>query len=267
MDWQAQNELYHKRSEQYRKMADDFLRGKVEYSDLPLGKGSSKEQNHFSVEFLHASIQRLRESKIGPIKSLMAKYDSVYDPKAIPLFKITGSLLPNYSPTNERGGFHRSTGEIFIDIERTGRREWLFILLHEIYHALDEDLFNSWNYFINDSQKRIVEKILEKKEHTKLDRHYLDLWVYHGLNSHLFAEYRDWLFFFDVYEKGRQEQLWGKVPFIELVLRQRKKGETLEAFTYRYLNERATISDKFFDDPILQQIISKQRLDFFKMMR
>lgn len=258
-DYRQMKKIYQERSVRFYQLAQDFLKNKIDANKLPLKALPSDELNQFTVEFLRASLDILRQSNILQIRLLMKRYDEIHEANAIPLFKITGQILNGGSPTNERGGFHRSTGEIFIDIEKTGSREWLFILLHEIFHSLDGELIDSWEYFNNSSQRIIVENILEKKKRSDLDLKYLHKWVFHGLNSQLFAEYRDWLFCFQVYKDGIANNLWAKIPFIELVLKNKKKSENLKEFVYRYLNERAQVNDMLLNTPILKKIIDEER--------
>jgi hypothetical protein len=40
-------------------------------------------------------------------------------------------------------------------------------------------------------------------------------------------------------ENGISEGLWQKIPFIEEVLNYKDKNESMDAFVFRYLNERA----------------------------
>jgi hypothetical protein len=262
---------YKNRGEYLRELGVQYLNGKIESSNLDSDFKSfsnyQKIMGQFSVELLQLSIQKLQKSKIPEIKKLMVKYNSIYTNAAIPLFRITGSEIQRESPTEEKGGFHRGQKSIFMDITRTSNREWLFIFSHELFHALDSELYEASAYFSNQDNFKEILKMSDQYENLVELRSYqmskLDAWVMAGLNRGLFAEWRAWNFGLAVYSEGFMENLWGKIPFLESVLSFKSKNENTSTFIYRYLNERAKLSDEgVLGRTIIKEKIQEQRDQF-----
>lgn len=264
----SKNELlnleYNKRESYLREIASLYILGKIEGSEIDKDFKDhphyQKYISHFSTLLLKESIRILQNSKIAEIKNFMKIYNRVYTDNEIPLFKITGVNVRRDSPTEEKGGFHRSRKSIFMDITRTSSKEWLFIFMHELFHSLDSELSNAIVEFSNVELIKSVQKICqnnstlaELNDHEQL---ILSQFVNIGMNRGLFAEYRDWRFGFSVYEEGQKEGLWMKIPFVEDVLSFKDKNESMNQFVYRYLKERAGIREEgFLTKPIVQQKI------------
>jgi hypothetical protein len=257
--------------EYLRILSKEYLNGNIDSSEVDQSfKTSSDYQkimSQLSVELLMESIQRLKASNISEIKIFMKKYDRLYEKGSIPLFRLSGSEIDRESPTLEKGGFHRGTKSVFMDITRTSNKEWLFILMHELYHALDEKMATSSQEFSNEDLFKSIVSISARKQNlvelnSKEDT-LLEEWVLAGLNRGLFAEYRAWNFGFSVYQKGIDEGLWRKVPFVEDVLSFKDKNESMSSFVYRYLNERSKLSTEgILGRPIIQEKIKEKRDEF-----
>lgn len=266
------NTEYKAKSEYLRVLALEFLNGNIQKEDLDRDfknlANYSKIMNQFSIELLLSSIDRLRKSQINEIKEFIKRYDQVYEKNAIPIFRLSGTEIKRGSPTEEKGGFHRGTSSLFMDITRTSSEEWIFILMHELFHALDADLQQATITFSNKDLMSAVLSISKNKlnfvELNSKEVQLLDKWILAGLDRGLFAEYRDWSFGFSVYEKGKQEGLWGKILFIEQALSFKDKNEDMNSFVYRYLNERVKDStDEILNRPIIKERTLEQR-DLFK---
>lgn len=270
------NNEYKARAEFLRLLAREYLKGTIKSHDLNQDfKSSPNHQtimNQFSVELLMESIARLQRSKIPEIKTFMKKYASAYEENAIPLFRLSGSEINRESPTELKGGFHRGTTSIFMDVTRTTSDEWLFVLMHELYHALDKDLYEATQIFSNrdlfESVLRMSAKPVNLVELNPTELTSLNQWILAGLNRGLLAEYRAWSFGFSIYEKGIAEGLWKKIPFIEEVLSFKDKNESMNSFVYRYLNERSSVSTEgILGRAIIQEKIKEKREDFTRIVK
>ena len=221
--------------------AKEFLEGRYAISGLM--SEDQKVKNQFSVVLLAESLSKLTNSKIPEIKNFIQLYERSYPLDSLPIFKLTGAEINLHSPTEEKGGFHRGNNSIFMNVTKTGSSEWLFILLHELFHALDEKLYSATAILSElETFKNIMRMTSEKTnfvELTSAEDELLTRWVLAGLDRGLHAEYRAWEFGFSVYEKGFSEGLWGKIPFVEQVLSFKDKNESMKSFVYRYLSERA----------------------------
>lgn len=262
---------YHKRQIYFSVLAENYIQGRLKSQEIDHAFKShhqyQKYMAHFSSILLMESVKRLKESAIPEIQSFMRRYDALYFKNTIPLFRITGSEISRESPTEEKGGFHRGHKSIFMDVTRLSSGEWLFIFMHELYHALDDQLYEAIVEFTNEDLVDSVKKMSKTKsnlvELTDEEMTALDRYATAGLNRNLFAEYRAWSFGFTVYEKGMEEKLWKKIPFIENVLSFKDKNESMNGFIYRYLNERAGLSkDNFLSRPIVAQKIAEKREQF-----
>lgn len=225
----------------------------------------------FTSSLIRSSISTLKKSKNLEIQHLMTKYTKVYGESSIPLFRLTGAYTHAHSPTEHKGGFHRGARSIFMDLERTDNNEFLFIFMHELYHALDEELLTASSFFSERDRFEAVMKLSVQHENlVELDPenfNLLDTWVSAGLNRNLFAEWRDWLFCFKVYKSGVTEGLWGKIPFVEEVLAYQDPRENLPFFVYRYLDERATLNeDSLMGRSIIKEMVEKKRMEFYQKL-
>lgn len=265
------NDEYTSRGAYLKELASLYLKGQVEHTELDRDfknfSNYQKIMNQFSVELLQLSILKLQNSNIPEIKAMMIKYNSIYSQGTIPLFKITGAEIQRESPTKEKGGFHRGNKSIFMDITRTNNREWLFIFSHELFHALDSKLSESSAYFSNQANFNEILIISNQYENLVDIKSYqmskLDAWVFAGLNRGLFAEWRAWDFGLSVYSQGMEEKLWGRIPFLESVLSFKDKNENRSVFIYRYLNERAKMSEEgILNKTIIKEKIQEQRDQF-----
>lgn len=222
--------------------------------------------NSLTNILLSKSLNKIKESKIPLITTLMQKYKRHYSENAIPLFLITGDSINRPSPILEKGGFHFDRQTIFTDITRTKNSEFLFIFLHELFHALDDELYNSTVLFTNrDTLLEMFKLARNYSSYHNLSQEQqnkLQTWIYAGLNRHLFAEWRAWLFGFSVYQEGIQEGLWGKIDFIEDIMIQKPSTEPLSVFIYQYLNTRGKKLEVLLQKPLFKEMINKLRNEF-----
>jgi hypothetical protein len=235
-------------------------------NDLNQMKESESYFNSLTNLILSKSLNKIKNSKIPQIISLMQIYKKSYSENAIPLFLLTGESINRPSPIIEKGGFHFDKQSIFTDITRTQNNEFLFIFLHELYHVLDDELYTSTELFTNKDtlteMKNLANEFSSLSALTPEQQNKLQIWISAGLNRHLFAEWRAWFFCFSVYQKGLHEKLWSKIPFIEEIIAQKPQAETLASFLYRYLNTRGRDLEPFLQQPLFSDIINKLRSEF-----
>jgi len=229
-------------------------------------KESDSYFNSLTNLILSKSLEKIKNSKNSNIMALMQKYKLSYSEDSIPLFRITGDSINRPSPIIEKGGFHFDKKSIFTDITRTKNNEFLFIFLHELYHILDDELFESTKLFTNSDtlieMKTLAENFNSIHGLAPLQQNKLQTWLYAGLNRHLFAEWRAWLFCFSVYQEGIEEKLWGHIPFIEEILAQKSPEEDLSIFLYQYLNAKGKTIESFLQKPLFSEVINKLRNEF-----
>lgn len=270
------NDEWKKRSVYFDLLGRSFLKrekkaGQI-LEEINSRKNAKSLLGTFTLSLINSSVDILKKSTNADIRSLMKKYQNVYGDNSIPLFRLTGAYTQQDSPTDLKGGFHRGVRSIFMDLERTSNDEFLFIFMHELYHALDEELLESSSFFSDrDRFEDVMELSLEYENLVELEPkklNLLDQWVTAGLNRNLFAEWRDWLFCFSVYESGLKEGLWGSIPFVEEVLAHKERDEKLPYFVYRYLDERSTLNEKsLMGRKIIKEMVEKKRIEFYDHLR
>lgn len=64
-------------------------------------------------------------------------------------------------------------------------------------------------------------------------------WLLAGLDRGLLAEYRAWTATFQIYLQGKEEGLWSSRPWLEIILNEWDRKESLEKFTFHYLDQNS----------------------------
>lgn len=219
--------------------------------------------NSFNTLLIQKSIEKLKLSKIPQIQFLMNEYQNIYSKNSTPLFKLTGKILNLDSPISAKGGFHRGYGSIFVDISETNGRDFIFVLMHELYHALDIKLSKASGIFsrLNENYRMIllIEKLKDLKDIPPDQLLELKQWILAGLNTHLFAEWRAKYFCFLVYHQGIKENLWGTIPWVEDELQLQNPKVSLATFVYQHLNDNAEEPKGIFQTSYVAEIIDSFR--------
>ncbi len=220
--------------------------GELESTLGPCIEGLADRQNFinaFQSELLDESVARLRAARSPILRDLIRSYDFQLGPRSVALFRLTGHTIQSESPTSEKGGFHRGTRSIFLDVSRIPSTEWLLIFAHELLHSLDPMLSEAVRGY---DQPQLLERLGARAQIlsdpsglSREDREALTRWIEAGLGRGLWAEYRAWTLTFAIYDQGLQEKLWPRIEWMERILSSRRKDEALDAFTYRFLDERS----------------------------
>lgn len=188
------------------------------------------------------------------------------------LFKSTGHFGVQ-SPNESKAGFRRLTGTVFMDTEKIAPQDWMIIFVHELLHAVDKQLLNASILFTNKKQSSFeLEARSFKKYHewadkadapeklSKDERQELEEWLKIGMDRGLWAEHRAWYLTFEIYQEGLEDELWSKISWMEEILQQKGKDESLNSFIYRYLDERSENPKKgIFAKPLIQKMILQIR--------
>ena len=201
------------------------------------------------------SLQKLDASKSPAVQVMMRLFHSKYG-AAVPIFRVTGSFKET-ADTPLGAGFHRGTGSIYMDFATIHPDDWLIIFVHETLHALDDQIWKGMElYAKSDIPKKYVElssRVADFSDLSSEQQSELRVWLTAGMDRGLLAEYRAWTATFAIYAQGLAEGLWSPRPWLEEVLAKRPADETLEAFTYRYLDGRSQDpSDGVFSNPLIQ---------------
>ncbi|NUM87918.1 MAG: hypothetical protein HUU37_01825 [Bdellovibrionales bacterium] len=188
---------------------------------------------------------RLRSAKGASLRRFVALVDGrTQGGRTIP-FRLTGHSS-EAAPADLKGGFHRGSGSIFMDIGRVRPDEWMVIFIHEVAHGLD-DLISPASRVYGQTEDVAELAAWAARTETPSDlpheiREKLDSWLAAGLDRGLWAEYRAWLATFALYEDGARERLWNRVAWMEEISAQRPPELGWNLFLYRFLDDR-------FQDP------------------
>ena len=171
------------------------------------------------------------------------------------------ALSPPEEGAPVKGGFHRGSRSIYLNLTELTPAEWILIYLHESIHALDGDLKTATTIYNNEAYVKSLGALLagsgalSAADHAAMNR-----WVRSGLDRGLVAEYRAWVLTLALYTEGKRDGLWPSVGWVDEILAQRAHHETIGAFTLRYLNGRfSSPADGIFQHPLLQACVAEQR--------
>jgi hypothetical protein len=163
------------------------------------------------------SLQKLRRAKSKSIRQFIALVDRRSNGGLDLTIRLTGHGF-GPRPVNKKAGYHRADQTIFMDIEAIGVNEWLVILIHELSHYLDPQVFQSLKAF---SDPLLVKSIVAASQRTNQlyelsseERQNLDQWLMAGLNLGLLAEYRAWAVTALLYDEGLHEGLWQPIDWM-----------------------------------------------------
>lgn len=191
-------------------------------------------QPALSGKFLDHSLEVLSRAPITSIRSFVASLDR-------DALRFGLSFRPPVQHAPEKGGFHRGSGSVYMNLEKVPHDEWMLIFMHELLHGLDDELRAAVPIF---NDRALARDVAEWGRTRKLEglstaeRARLDAWLRAGLDRGLLAEHRAWLVTMRLYQAGVKHGMWAKIGWVEALLAQRKKGESLRRFLYRFLDER-----------------------------
>lgn len=161
-------------------------------------------QRHLILE----SLNRLRTSKSAPIQKFMLMIDQRSNFGKNLTINLTGHGF-GAKPANLRAGYHRRAENIFMDLDSIPSHEWLTVLVHELAHYLDSQIYAS---ILKYSDQKLLRQVSELSQKTNLltdlkpsEREMVDQWNLHGLNAGILAEYRAWAATLVIYRIARRE--------------------------------------------------------------
>lgn len=211
--------------------------------------------------FYSGSLDALRGSHSPAIRNFLAEFDRK-NGNTVPIFRVMG--FQEQTPAPLPGGYQRAVHSIYLHFGEVKPNDWLILFSHEVLHSLDEQLWVGVNTY---SQPEEAAKFAAWSEQFSTvsalpppEQIELQAWIRAGLDRGLLAEYRAWSATFEIYFEGMSEGLWKPIDWIDAIVQQRKPKESLEAFTFRFLDARSPDpTDGLFAHKLLQSALAKTR--------
>jgi hypothetical protein len=264
--WQKRE--YEARAEAASRIFDLYLAGRYKAHELEACVDSMGESSSFlgtlQSVFYQRSLEKLRAARSPALQKFLKLYDAKVPPGTLPLFRLTGHFKEE-SPTIYKGGFHRASGSIFMDVARTPPGEWLVIFCHELLHSLDEKTWAAVRVY---SQTELVKDFVrwssEAKDLNELPKEkqqLLETWIEAGLDRGLWAEYRDFVATIQIYSEGKNEGLWPEIQGLEEIIASGERGVPLERVVYDFIDRRSfDPEDGIFSHALIQSALKATRL-------
>lgn len=180
--------------------------------------------------FFDNTLNALARSNRPTLRRLMALLQTSPTNSNQMVFRLTGHF-DGLHRMDKKAGFHRATKSIFMDVSQIPANEWPIVFVHEVLHALDQDLYTATETF--SQQDRIVNFDAGSPRSQE--------WLIAGLDRGLLGEYRAWYFTLAIYREGLEEGLWTKIPWMEQLIA--PKGSAQDQFLFAFLDPR-------FSDPV-----------------
>ncbi len=249
---------------------DEYLRGRLAQNFVKSCGGDSESQallgRSVSAAFLKGSLRALKSSGVPALVRLSELAEKEAESTGVFFFKALGNRDETPIELGPRkAGFHRGRQSLFMDFQAIAPEEWFFIFVHELTHRLDPKLNSAIQAYGDTAAFRFGFEL-----QTRMDRgetvssHALEplrSLLFVGLDRGLLAEYRSWTFCLSVYEAGKKASLWKEIGWVNQILAQREKTESLDRFTFRFLDPRFMdpIPEGFFALPIVRSEIASLR--------
>ncbi|MGZ3748126.1 MAG: hypothetical protein ACXWRE_12160 [Pseudobdellovibrionaceae bacterium] len=172
----------------------------------------------------------------------------------------TFSWLQQNEFFQEKGGYQFFQNWIFLDLERVSPEELLFVFVHELAHELDSTLKSNLDIF---NDYKVAEIIYSTQNLTPANLDRIDHWLQASLQIHFLAEWRAWLFTYEIYRDiinldhiQPVDWLEKKIPHVSNL-----PAELLASTVFNYLDKKFydPTNEYPFDIPIL-----KERLLFLR---
>jgi|GEM_PF-2567673 len=241
-------------------------KSQTEYrSEFTSKKDLALRLDPFYFQLFTSSLEILKSSPAPDIQSMMKLFAAKYG-NQIPIFRVTGSFQEQ-DATPFPAGFHRATGSICLDFAKINPDDWMITFTHETLHALDDQIFKGVEGYAEPGKAEGFAKFaFQYTNFSQLppaDQASLEAWLTFGMDRGLLAEYRAWSATFQIYEEGLSDHLWSKREWLEKILADKKSGESLEGFTYRYLDAHsADPVDGIFARPLIESALQSLRQKF-----
>ncbi|MCM2323224.1 MAG: hypothetical protein NDJ90_08170 [Oligoflexia bacterium] len=257
---EASQREFDRRKDAASTLFERFEAGKLDREALDSCLSAVPDRQNFyntlQAVFFERSVAKLRNAHGPALRAFAALVDArTQGGRTIP-FRLTGHTQAE-APVELKGGFHRGSGSIFMDLGRVSPDEWLVIFIHELAHGLDDRLPEAVRAY--NAPKDVEEfaewavcatepAFLPAESRAKLDR-----WLEAGLGRGLFAEYRAWHVTLVLYEEGLREGLWDRIGWMEALISQRPASQTLGRFIYLQLDARfVDPADGIFSRELIQ---------------
>lgn len=202
---------------------------------------SESEQDQFFRVFnpvlYNKTLEALRTIDSPTLKPIVKKYLENKD-------KVPFRLI-DFEDSDElqakRGGFHKKTGIFVMNPSKVQRLDWLFVFIHELFHAEDERLRHSaYEYLSAQNAKKMAILLGELKLRDPRQGEWQEIkdHVYLGLERGFLAEYRAWLLTYRVYIEGGFNYPGMGVSWMNDLLDFNQNARPLHVFIFDFLKSK-----------------------------
>lgn len=155
-------------------------------------------------------------------------------------------------------GYNMQTRALFMNMAQITVDDWDILFIHEMGHYLDP--IDSNISFFNDANN--LEKISvsiknfnQNKSLTQNELQFIDVWLTHGLNIRLLAEWRVWNFTVDYLSLRKDIPMGPKTIWLQPYLTKDVTQRKIELFNFLDRNFVNPI-DQIFSNPLIQKRIN-----------
>jgi hypothetical protein len=211
--------------------------------------------------FFQGALDLLRGSRSPAIRGFLREYERK-NSGTIPLVRVMG--FEEKTPAPMPGGYQRSVKSIYLHFGEIRPNDWTILFVHEILHSLDEQLWEGVDRYGRPEKVSLFASWAERYSTfpslAPAEQNEMRLWLLAGLDRGLLAEYRAWSATFEIYRQGLTEGLWKSIDWVEAVLASQKPGQSIEAHTFHYLDQRSPDPlEGIFAKPLIQSGLKEAR--------
>ncbi len=168
----------------------------------------------------------------------------------------------------EKAGFHRTARHVGLNPDLMEGGESLLLMVHELAHRslysleADEKAFRALHTKIN---VYVQAKKYQAREFPPRFAQYVRDYVRLGLELQFLNEWRVWATTFSIYLKVKNARAhyqndlpWRDIDWVDDILAQRRPGEDIKTFTFRFLDGRF-VDPHDPERPFLDEVLKQQR--------
>ncbi|MDH4466490.1 MAG: hypothetical protein QE271_00410 [Bacteriovoracaceae bacterium] len=163
----------------------------------------------------------------------------------------------------DKAFYHDGLGTVSMNYTLIPSQEWPIIFIHEVTHAIDEELESASTYLSSVKQSQVVFDLINKPSSyrpTVAEEKLLDDWFFQELNRKFFAEVRAWAVTFSLYTEGLRDHSFQRLRWLDTIISQKKVKESWMEFSLRYFDPRFTDpTEGSFSTPIALKFIARGR--------
>lgn len=258
LEWEARKQATGEIFDAYLASRWDLSRLEPCLADRP---EKSRFLNSLYSEFFDRSIAQLRKGAGPQTHALLKLLDRRASDGNLSLFRLTGHFQAE-SPTEQKGGFHRGSGSIYMDLGRVPHGEWLILLVHELLHSLDDQLAVASREYSSDTRAKLLVDLAKRTDRPAElapgERSELDAWIEAGLGRGLWAEYRAWWATRAIYLEGLRLGRLSHVDWLDSAMHPELSGLAAKRALYDSISARSSRpSEGLFKRPLIQAALDE----------